>query len=648
MTTQPSDMAAIVQKNILIPMRDGVEVAADLYRPPGSEPLPVILSVYPYHKDGMVGAGNQNHISYFVRHGYAYVMADCRGTGSSGGVSTDPLDGLNADDLYELVEWIARQPWCNGFIGMTGMSYGGMTALKAASVRPPHLKAILPIMAPSAFYHNLAFPGGAFNMLGLCGAWCGLMHCMNLMPPFYQDPDGRWEKVWKEHLDTYVPYLIGPLEHMTYDDYWKAHDIKLEEVEVPIYVIEGWHDFALIDGIRQYTAARGPKKLLVGPWIHFNLDLISLEPFDYLHEMRRWFDYWLKGEDTGIMDEPSVAICIQGTSEWRFEGEWPVPTSAKRWNLAKAGALSSRGTKNDFSETYSIEPAVGTRAGLMTVMPLGIDYPRDQKLDDALSLSFDSAPLKADLDVVGEPICKLFVSSSGSDFNLVTKICDVAPDGTSALVTTGWRRGSHHTSYQQPTTLQPAKIYEFEVKTRPTAYCFRAGHRIRLSISCSDFPRIWPVVEHGEVTFHGGPSHPAHLILPVVRRKRQAKTVPSFQPPDLAYLMESPRIWLPHWRVIEDHANKCLSVESGVHVEFQIPTGGEFKLTHSYRASLRGEKLRYPDLEVETTCEATVEGRIFNIRVDSQMTPSRIEVNARVLRDLDVVFQKAFAGNYKM
>ncbi|GAB4348259.1 MAG: CocE/NonD family hydrolase [Candidatus Abyssubacteria bacterium] len=647
MTTLPFDTSGIVQKNILVPMRDGVEVAIDLYRPAGSESLPVILSVYPYHKDGMVGAGNQNQISYFVRHGYAYVMADCRGTGNSGGISTDPLDGLNGNDLYELVEWLAGQPWCNGQIGMTGMSYGGMTALKAASVRPPHLKTILPVMAPSAFYHNLAFPGGAFNMLGLCGAWCGLMHCMNLMPPFYQDPDGRWEEVWKEHLDNYVPYLIGPLEHRTYDDYWKTHDIKLEQIEIPIYIIEGWHDFALVDGIRQFTAARGPKKLLIGPWIHFNLDLISVEPFDYLDEMRRWFDYWLKGENTGIMDEPAVAVYTQELNQWTFEKQWPVATTTKRWNLAKNRTLASGGRQRDFTETYSLETAAGTRAGLMTVMPLGIDYPRDQRQDDALSLSFDSAPLKADLNVTGEPMCRLFVSSSVSDYNLVVKLCDVAPDGTSTLVTTGWLRASHRASHQNPIPLRPGEIYEMEITARPTAYCFRTGHRIRLSISCSDFPRIWPIVEHAEITVHGGASHPAQLVLPV-SRKRRTKAVPSFRPPDLSYLMESPRIWMPHWRVVEDNANKSLTVESGVHVEFQIPTGGDFKLTHNYWANLRGEGLRRPDLTVETACEATVQGRSFTIQLKSEMTPSAIDVDARVLRDSREVFAKSYHGTYKL
>lgn len=650
MTSHPDDEKIIVRKNILVPMKDGVELAMDLYRPDGAESCPVILSVYPYHKDGMVGSGAQNQISYFVKRGYSYVMADCRGTGNSAGVTLDPLDGLNGDDLYELIEWIAGQSWCDGKVGMTGMSYGGMTALKAASVRPPHLKAIVPVMSPSAFYHGLGFPGGTLNMLGLCGAWCGLMHCMNLMPPFYQDSEGRWEKIWQEHLDDYTPYLIGALDHLTYDDYWKDSDIRLERIEAPIYIIEGWHDFALMDGIRQYTAARGPKKILIGPWIHFNLDLVSVEPFDYLHEMCRWFDHWLKGIDTGIMDEPPVSLYIQGANEWKFRNDWPIANSRDRiWHLGKNNALTSGGRRAaDFNEAYSVNVAVGTSAGLMTVMPLGIDYPHDQRSDDALSLSFDSPTLRADLEVVGEPRCKLFFSPSTSDVNLVVKLCDVAPDGTSYLVTTGWLRGSHHESHENPSPLQPGRIYEVDIKARATAYCFKAGHRVRLSISCSDFPRVWPITEDGEVIFYGGESNPAHLVLPVAAKTKAENSTPSYREPDLAYLMEEPRVWLPQWRVVEDRANKTLSVESGILAEFPIPSGGDFRLSHNYRASLTGEGLKNPHMSVETTCEAGVGQERFVMNVETQMTPSRIDIKTKVLRDADVFFEKVFTRKYQM
>ncbi len=650
MISLPSYEKSKTEKNVLVPMRDGVELALDVHRPEETGPYPVILSVYPYHKDGMVGSSNLNQISYFVKRGYAYVTADCRGTGNSSGVSIDPLDGLNGDDLYDVTEWVAAQLWCDGSIGMTGMSYGGMTALKAASINPPHLKAIVPIMAPSAFYHNLAFPGGSLNMLGLCGAWCGLMHCMNLMPPFYQDPDGRWEKIWQEHLDQYKPYLIGPLDHLTYDDYWKGHDIELEKIEIPIYIFEGWRDFALVDGIRQYTSAKGPKKILVGPWIHFNLDLISIEPFDYLHEMCRWFDYWLKGMDNGITKEPPIALCVQGSNEWRFENDWPLSSEKKKtWSLGKNKILLA-GVKAtaDFALEYPINPAVGTQAGLMTVMPLGIDFPHDQRRDDALSLTFDGAPLKADLEIVGEPTCTLFVSSTIGDPNLVVKLCDVAPDGVSSLVTTGWLRGSHRESHEHPRPMAPGEISEMNIEIRPTAYCFRAGHRIRLSVSCSDFPRIWPTTDGGSMTLHGGKSYPACLSLPVVRKTARKRKKPIFREPDLSYLMETPRVWLPQWRIIEDRANKNLNVDSGISTEFPIPSGGNFTLTHNYRASLTGDGLRNPHMEVSTTCNADVGERAFVISVEAQMTTRRIDIKTKVLRDGSVFFEKNFTGNYQV
>lgn len=649
MTSQAIHEKVAVEKNILVPMKDGAQLAVDLYRAEGVGKCPVVLSAYPYHKDGMVGSGNQHQISYFAKRGYAFVMADCRGTGSSGGISTDALDALNPDDLYELVEWVASQPWCDGNVGMTGMSYGGMTALKAASVHPPHLKAIAPIMSPSAFYHDLAFPGGTFNMLGLCGAWCGLMHCMGLMPPFYQDAGGGWEKVWREHLDHYEPYLIASLEHMRYDDYWKKNDIDVEAIETPIFIIDGWQDFALADGIRQFNSAKGPRKIIVGPWTHFYLDLISVEPFDYLNEICRWFDHWLRGINTGIMDEPPVALYVQGANKWRFENEWPPARSSEKvFSLGKNGTLAGGKGSSDFRREYAINPAVGTSAGLMTVMPIGIDYAQDQRTDDALSVTFESAPLRSDMEVMGEPKCKLFMSASTGDVNLIVKLCDVSPDSGSTLVSTGWLRASHRKSHEEPTPLRPGRVYGVEIGIWPTAYCFKAGHRLRLSISCSDFPRIWPITEPGTVTLYGGKTRHSYLALPVVPKASEKQAAPTFQSPDLSYLLETPRVWLPHWRVIQDRANKSLSVESGVFTEFSIPTGGQFKLTHNYRANLRGEGLRSPDIEVDTTCDATVGERTFSIRVESQMTPTSIDVGARITSDGATFYERTFTGKYKM
>jgi hypothetical protein len=251
------------------------------------------------------------------------------------------------------------------------------------------------------------------------------------------------------------------------------------------------------------------------------------------------------------------------------------------------------------------------------------------------------------MEIMGEPKCKLFMSASTDDVNLIAKLCDISPDRSSTLVSTGWLRASHRKSHEEPAPLQPGRVYGAEISIWPTAYCFKVGHRIRLSISCSDFPRIWPTTEPGRVTLYGGKTRHAYLALPVVSKVKKQIT-PTFEPPDLSYLLETPRVWLPHWRVIQDRANKSLSVESGAFTEFPIPTGGQFKLTHNYRANLRGEGLKSPDIEVHTTCDAVVDERKFSIKIESQMTPTGIDVAAKITRDGTVFYEKNFTGKYKM
>jgi hypothetical protein len=282
----------------------------------------------------------------------------------------------------------------------------------------------------------------------------------------------------------------------------------------------------------------------------------------------------------------------------------------------------------------------------MTVMPLGIDFPLDQRRDDSLSLSFDSTPLKSDLEIIGEPTCRLYISATLAGPTLVAKICDVAPDGSSSLVSTGWLRASHRNGHGHPAPIEPGDVREMDITIRPTAYHFKAGHRIRLSIACSDFPRIWPPTESGVVSLHGGKSYPASLSLPVAAGKRKRATRPTFPEPDLSYLMETPRIWLPQWRVVEDRAQKSLAVESGISTEFPVPSGGDFTMTHHYRASLAGEGLRNPCMEVDTTCDASVGEQKFLISVQSQMTPTKIDIKTKVLRNGDVFFEKDFTGKY--
>ena len=242
-----------VQRNVLIPLSDGVNLAADLFLPPAGDPVPCLVSYYPYHKDDLIGALFDHPNRYFAAHGYASLLVDLRGLGNSDGVAWDVGHAREADDGAEIVEWAAAQPWCDGSVGMWGMSYGGITSFKTAAVNPPHLKAIVPMCGGLDHYHDIVHPGGCFNCLGILGGWGPFMTAMNVMPPMHQDAEGRWYRLWMERLEAArAPYIMPYKEHPDFDDYWKSKIVDGERITVPAFLIGAWRDIFPEAMVRAY------------------------------------------------------------------------------------------------------------------------------------------------------------------------------------------------------------------------------------------------------------------------------------------------------------------------------------------------------------------------------------------------------------
>ena len=220
MSNSSANREIVIERNLLIPLPDGATLSADLYRPAGAGPFPALLSFYPYHKDDMIGAMNEVPRRYFAENGYACLLIDFRGLGGSSGVAWEAMDRREGIDGAEAVEWIARQKWCDGNVGMWGLSYGGISALKGAGGRPPHLKTSIPMQGSGGIYHDYLHPGGCRSCLGSFGAWGSYMLALNLMPPTNTDADGRWYRVWMERLEKSAPYVLPWLEHPAHHGSW--------------------------------------------------------------------------------------------------------------------------------------------------------------------------------------------------------------------------------------------------------------------------------------------------------------------------------------------------------------------------------------------------------------------------------------------
>jgi putative CocE/NonD family hydrolase len=525
-------------KNVTIPMTDGVQLAMDLHVPCADDsadwrhtPRPLLLEYIPYRKDDVQPyTGSYN---YFAQHGIISARLDCRGSGSSGGINTDEYTPLEQQDGVEAVEWLADQDWCNGKVGMIGSSYGGFTSVQIAAHRPPHLATIIPIyFTDDRYTDDCHYRGGAMRCYYDIGAYGASMIGMNAMPPYPEYSGANWAGIWEEHLDNNTPYLLEWLAHQRDGDYWRPGSIRdrYNQIECPVFMIGGWRDGYPNPPLRTFANLDVPKRLLMGPWNHTLPDRAIPGPrIDYLAEVVRWCDHWLKGEENAVMDEPPVQIYMQTfdpprtdrthtSGYWRAEQELPPPVLAAdgAYFLGADGSLTtdSPGPGDGFDE-YEYCPTVGTAGGLWSGgVPFGL--PTDQRLDEIDSVTYTTAPLAQPLEILGWPCVRIFVSSTAPVMAFVTRLSDVAPDGTSALICTGVLNGTRRTSLREPEAMAPGEVYELEFALDATAWRFAPGHQIRLALCSADFPNLWPTPYKGTNRLYRDTAHPSTLSLPLV------------------------------------------------------------------------------------------------------------------------------------
>ena len=564
----------IVEKNVPARMRDGVTLRADVYRPDTAERLPVLLQRTPYSKNP---GREDNLFRRLASRGYVVVVQDTRGRYMSDGVAK-PHD--EAEDGYDTIEWVSALPYSNGRVGTFGGSYLATTQLLAAPLRPPHLVAIFPSSSYNSRY-DMVFQGGAFYLAD--GLNWNLSQGADVRrrrtdPEANRDgaigltPEQRrlFNSEWLWHLPLksieamsireYAPGYFAMLAHPSYDDYWRTFDIEAKhaDFDVPAFHITGWYD-ALSNGtIRNFAGlrrnarsarARDGQRLVVGPWTHATPTLNTTTigdvsygaqaGFDSEALILEWFDYWLKNRPTGVTNRAPVHLFVMGANVWRDEQEWPlarvVSTSFYLHSAGGANTLSGNGTLSksaptaESSDHFVYDPAkpvsTGARGGYSRA-------PSDQREVEQRSdvLVYTSAPLDAALEVTGPITVELWAASTGTDTDFTAKLVEVLPDGTARALTDGILRARYRKSKTTPVLLTPGQAERMTIDVGATSNVFLPGHRIRLEISSSNFPRFdrnpntgAPFGESAELrvvtqTVLHDSQHPSRIILPVVPR----------------------------------------------------------------------------------------------------------------------------------
>ena len=624
-----------VKRNLLIPMSDGVELAGDLYRPAEDGRRPAILTFIPYHKDGRGGRLDVEAVNrHFAAGGYAALTVDFRGLGSSGGVNRFPFDPQEARDGHEVVEWIAAQSWCDGNVGMWGVSYGGITSLSVAATRPPHLRAIVPIHAASDMYHDFLTLGGGRGGFWSQADWGPRMVAFNLMPPLHHDVEGRWAKVWAEHLEANGPWLFAWWDHPSFDEFWAGRVIPVERIECPTFNIGGWRDLYAEATVRDHSRIRGPKRLLMGPWKHSFPDAAVEAPAAGLHEIERWWERWLRGKDNGVTAEPPVTLYVQGADAgWRHERAWPPSrVQPATWYLGADGSLGPApimaGGGGGRPSVHAYDPTVGLGSLPWDPWTTTLDpaLPRDQSGDDARSLAFTGTPLTAPLELVGSPSAVLAVAAWAVPLDIVCKLADVAPNGRSTLITMGWLalRG------EEPAAVGAGGRREVTVPLRATAYRIPASHRLRLSVACADFPRLWPTPRPTELSVYHGASR---VVLPVASAEA-GLPAPTWGPIQPEHLHGPADLGGgQHWETRHDLSADLVTLEGTKEEHQQLDTLTRLHSRHRYLASVSS---RRPEAaRMQSTTEVRIERPVTQteLLVTTVTTTYQVVVTATITVD---------------
>ncbi|HEV7543911.1 MAG TPA: CocE/NonD family hydrolase [Reyranella sp.] len=534
-TTFPRAVRII--EHTTIPLKDGTQLAARIWLPEDAEqnPVPAILEYLPYRKRD--GTYERDALTYpwLAGHGYAGVRVDIRGSGESDGLLSDEYARQEQDDALEIIAWLAAQPWCSGAVGMMGISWGGFNGLQVAARRPAALKAIVTICSTDDRYaDDVHYMGGAKLNAGF--GWASFFFGAMCHPPDPALVGERWRAMWLERLANVPLFLEIWTRHQRRDAYWR-HGSVCEDyaaIECPVYAVGGWTDGYTNAIPRLLERLAVPRKGLIGPWAHAYPHFALPGPqIGFLQDMLRWWDHWLKGAETGVMDEPMVRAWMTDSvkpapyhetlpGRWVAEPSWPPPESkSHRLFLTDDGLRPERAPLA--ARAVCSPQTVGKDAGSWCPFGRAADQAGDQRADDARSLVFETPPLDETIEILGAAVVTLEIASDRPIANIAARLCDVHPSAESLRVSFGVQNLTHRDGHETPQPLVPGERYQIRIQLNDAGVVFPAGHRIRLALSTTYWPMIWPAPEVATLTIFGGtldlpvrPTQAADAALPLL------------------------------------------------------------------------------------------------------------------------------------
>lgn len=647
---EPSPDAVEVHEHVLIPMLDGIRLSARIWIPKNAanKPVPAILEYIPYRKRDLTRPRDEQNYGYLASHGYAGVRVDIRGTGDSEGVLKDEYLPQELEDGVELIRWIAEQPWCNGSVGMIGISWGGFNGLQIAALQPPALKAVISLCSTDDRYaDDVHYMGGC--LLGDNLSWASTMFARNSKPPDPEVTGEHWRELWMQRLEGSGLWLEKWLQHQHRDKYWKHGSIceNFDKIQCPVLAVSGWADGYSNAVFRLLSELQVPRKGLIGPWSHKYPHYGEPGPaINFLHECLRWWDHWLKDVDNGIMDEPMLRVWMQDSilpttrykhrpGRWVAEDTWPSPRIEQRVHpLAPGRIYAPERELKDRKRTIQSPLSVGLFAGKWCSYSATPDLPHDQREEDGGALVFDSAPLDEPLELLGAPTVELELSSNKPVAMVAVRLSDIALDDKATRVTYGIQNLTHRNSHEHPEQLKPGKRYRIQLQLNGVAQVFPTGHRLRLSVSTSYFPLAWPPPEPVRLTIY---TMNSKLTLPVRPPREADSNLHLLGNPEVAPSCEKTQIeprhanWWVHRNLAEDKSTLEIIKDDGKYRIEDIDLEVRSKTLEWY--SYQGDD--FGSVRGETLWDMTFERRDWQIRTVTRTILTSSATHFRIQAELD-------------